>query len=195
MDISNIEKMIAEGNSSYDIAKKINKSQSSVRYWLNKYGLKTNKEQIGRKSSKVWKLKDGDFEKTVIESLSISECLVKLGMSIHPNNYISFKKRCTELKIKIPKAKNAEYKRDTILRVNSSSGRSSVKSKILREKLLEYSCQICMIGATWNDKPLGLTLDHINGISNDHRIKNLRFICPNCNRQLTTYCNKNLKER
>ena len=32
-----------------------------------------------------------------------------------------------------------------------------------------------------------LVLDHINGINNDHRLKNLQFVCPNCNSQLSTF--------
>jgi hypothetical protein len=34
-------------------------------------------------------------------------------------------------------------------------------------------------------------LDHINGIRNDHRISNLRFLCPNCDSQTSTFCGKN----
>lgn len=38
-----------------------------------------------------------------------------------------------------------------------------------------------------------MRLDHINGIPNDNRKVNLRFICPNCDSQLDTYCGKNTK--
>lgn len=33
----------------------------------------------------------------------------------------------------------------------------------------------------------------MNGISNDHRLFNLRFLCPNCHSQTSTYCGKQLK--
>jgi len=36
-------------------------------------------------------------------------------------------------------------------------------------------------------------LDHINGINNDHRLENLRWVCPNCNSQLSTFAGKNVK--
>ena len=39
-----------------------------------------------------------------------------------------------------------------------------------------------------------LILDHINGINNDHRLENLRFVCPNCNIQLDTNCGKKNKK-
>ena len=32
-----------------------------------------------------------------------------------------------------------------------------------------------------------------NGKNNDHRIENLRFLCPNCHSQTATYAGKNKK--
>src|SRR5262249_19062621 len=32
----------------------------------------------------------------------------------------------------------------------------------------------------WNDKPLILQLDHVNGNSSDDRLENLQLLCPNC---------------
>jgi hypothetical protein len=39
---------------------------------------------------------------------------------------------------------------------------------------------------------MALILDHINGIGNDHRIENLRVVCPNCAATLDTHCGRNL---
>ena len=37
-------------------------------------------------------------------------------------------------------------------------------------------------------------LDHINGVSNDNRLENLRIVCPNCAATLDTHCGrKNLR--
>lgn len=38
-----------------------------------------------------------------------------------------------------------------------------------------------------------MTLDHINGDNHDDRIENLRWICPNCASQLSTFAGKNNK--
>ena len=43
------------------------------------------------------------------------------------------------------------------------------------------------------NKKISLILDHINGVHNDNRITNLRFVCPNCNATLDTHCGKNKK--
>lgn len=72
----------------------------------------------------------------------------------------------------------------------STVARHNVKRRILREGLIEYRCGICGIEPFWNGKPMVLILDHINGINNDHRLENLRFICSNCDSQLPTYKNR-----
>ena len=39
---------------------------------------------------------------------------------------------------------------------------------------------------------MSLVLDHINGVSNDHRLENLRIVCPNCAATLDTHCGRNI---
>jgi len=39
---------------------------------------------------------------------------------------------------------------------------------------------------------MSLVLDHINGVSNDNRIENLRMVCANCAATLDTHCGRNL---
>lgn len=56
---------------------------------------------------------------------------------------------------------------------------------------IEYVCSICGQKPEWNGKPLTLTLDHINGNNHDDRLENLRWVCPNCDRQLDTFGSKN----
>ena len=58
---------------------------------------------------------------------------------------------------------------------------------------IEHKCQICGLGPEWNKKSLTLQVDHINGDNSDHRLENLRFLCPNCHTQTDTFCWKNVK--
>jgi len=61
-----------------------------------------------------------------------------------------------------------------------------VKQAILKMGLKEYHCSECGI-VDWRDKRLSLELDHINGNSRDHRLENLRFLCPNCHSQTPNF--------
>jgi hypothetical protein len=65
-----------------------------------------------------------------------------------------------------------------------------LKKRLLSEGLKENRCDICGI-TEWNNKELFMQLDHIDGDSHNHRIENLRMVCPNCHSQTHTYCGKN----
>lgn len=70
---------------------------------------------------------------------------------------------------------------EDILIENSSygAGSSTLKKRLFKEGLLRDECYICGI-THWCGKKLSLQLDHINGVSNDNRLTNLRILCPNC---------------
>ena len=68
--------------------------------------------------------------------------------------------------------------------------RSGIRRRIIEENLLPYKCNECGI-SEWNGKKLSLHLDHINGSGWDHKISNLRLLCPNCHSQTTTYTGRN----
>lgn len=78
---------------------------------------------------------------------------------------------------------------------NSTFTRSHLKTKILKYNLLPHKCSICDMEPKWNDKYLTLQVDHINGNNTDHRIENLRFLCPNCHSQTPTYAGANAFNR
>jgi hypothetical protein len=80
---------------------------------------------------------------------------------------------------------------EEVLVENSSYSRVCVRRRILDNDLIEYRCACCGIGPEWHGKPMPLILDHINGMNNDHRLENLRFVCSNCDSQLDTYKSKN----
>ena len=77
---------------------------------------------------------------------------------------------------------------------NSTFPRHKLKERIIKENLIEYKCDFCNNNGDWNGEKLSLHIDHKNGINNDNRIGNLRFLCPNCHSQTSTYSGKNNKK-
>jgi len=72
---------------------------------------------------------------------------------------------------------------------NSTYDNKELKKRIIRQNRLEYKCSSCSV-TEWMGQPLTLQLDHINGVNTDNRIKNLRFMCPNCHSQTPTWGRK-----
>jgi hypothetical protein len=75
---------------------------------------------------------------------------------------------------------------------DSKITRAAVRRRILQDALIPYECSECEMDPRWRGKPMSLILDHINGVNNDHRLDNLRFLCGNCNQQTPTFCGRNL---
>ena len=87
-----------------------------------------------------------------------------------------------------------KYPDYVIFAENSTYSRHCLKDRILQRNLIKYRCECCKIGPEWMGKPMPLILDHINGVNNDNRLENLRFVCSNCDTQLETYKSKNRKK-
>lgn len=88
-----------------------------------------------------------------------------------------------------------KFSDDKVFVENSTYRRLSIKRRLLSDHGFEYVCACCGIGPEWQGKPMPLILDHINGINNDNRLENLRFVCSNCDSQLDTYKSKNRKKK
>lgn len=71
----------------------------------------------------------------------------------------------------------------------TDSNRGAIR-KALIHLGVEYKCACCNI-SEWNNKPLSLTLNHIDGNASNNTIENFQFLCPNCDSQTEFYKSKN----
>ena len=134
-----------------------------------------------------------ELQIVVKNSTSIAEALRKLGYQYtRGTNYQLFRKICKE--------KGIDYshftgqKKGTVIRTeqnvfckDSTASQTTLRSWYLKGNYSKYQCAICGI-STWNGQELTLRLDHINGDNKDDRLENLRWVCPNCDSQLDTFC-------
>jgi hypothetical protein len=77
-----------------------------------------------------------------------------------------------------------------VLVERSTYPRKDVKRRLLAEGLKEPKCELCGQGEIWRGRPMSMILDHINGVRDDHRLENLRMVCPNCAATLDTHCGR-----
>lgn len=154
--------------------------------------------------NKIYKLTDEEFVDLVKSSLNTSEVLFKLGYTTKGNSwgYSQVKQRMVDLNLsgkdfrgKTTAAAINDSKKinkDKLFCKGSKHARNILRKTIIQENLIPYKCAICGI-IEWQGKTLSLELDHINGENNDNRLENLRFLCPNCHSQTTTYGSRNQK--
>ena len=153
-------------------------------------------------TNKIYELTDEQFVDLIKNSINISEVLFKLGYSVNGNSWglSQVRRRMDDLNLNhtafkgkssmAQKNKEKYLTADDLFKENCKHNRNSLRRFIINNSLLQYKCAICGV-REWNGKTLSLELDHINGINNDNRLENLRFLCPNCHSQTTTYGSRN----
>lgn len=165
------------------------------------------KKEIKRRAKRsiIWKMEKEDLAKLTKQSSSLGEILKIFGLENKGGNSRTLKRRLDEenidyshIKLGLNSNKGRKFYVESLsfeelFRENSPHGRSTLKKYIIKNSLIPYKCSKCGLENLWNGKPLVLILDHINGIPNDDRLENLRFLCPNCNSQEDTFAGKNVK--
>lgn len=163
-----------------------------------------------KKRSPIWLMSKEQFEALIKNSQSFGQALKAFGLVNKGRNNSTLKKRCevdcidiSHIKLGVGSNKGRKFKQKrfsledalTFVFIEDSpfDRRTSIRY-IERYNLLEYKCE-CGCEGTWNGKELKLQLDHVNGISNDNTLKNLRWICPNCHSQTSTFAGKNKRQK
>ncbi len=149
---------------------------------------------------------DEQLVHAVENSLSIRMVIIKLGLVPAGGNYDQVKTRIKMLSLDTSHFTGMGWhtgnrvramvpaKPLTQLLVNGSDVQSyKLKKKLFAKELKHPKCELCGWAAISEDGRIPVELDHINGISNDNRIENLRILCPNCHSLQLTHRGKNKK--
>lgn len=141
------------------------------------------------------RIEKNTFIKICNESISMAEASAKLGL-----HFNSFKKRAIELNCYNTNQSGVGMKKlmpkiplREIIYENKHPQYQTYKLKLrlIEEGILKNVCKCCGLENNWNGKKIELELDHIDGDSKNHNLKNLRLLCPNCHSQTETFRSKN----
>lgn len=142
---------------------------------------------------------DEEFARIVADSTNYTNCLLNLGYNAKSGSILALlKQRIKELNLDISHfqiSTPTERTVDNIFIENSTADQKTLRKWYLQGEYTPYQCSICGQLPEWQNKPLTLILDHINGENKDDRLENLRWVCPNCNQQLDTTNGKNKKHK
>lgn len=146
-----------------------------------------------------------DLRKFAKEVRSIRQLLSKLGLVEAGGNYAQIKKYLHFYKINTTQFKGRGWSKglkgigkplvplEKILVKNNPFQSYKLKKRLFAAGFKKESCEICGWAKRTGDGRLPLELDHINGDSRDHRLDNLRILCPNCHSLQTTHRGRNRK--
>lgn len=66
-----------------------------------------------------------------------------------------------------------------------------LKNRLLKACIIKNICGECGI-SEWNGKQINIELDHVDGNRTNHRLNNLKMLCPNCHSQTSTFRARNI---
>jgi len=164
MQKQNLQNFINSGLSYSGIASAVGVSISTIRYWMRFYSLSTLRSKHNRKS----------------EEFVCINCTKIFTLLKYKKNVKFCGRIC-----------NSEFIRKTSIdKLVAGKPLSPTTVRSIMLKCEENRCKICS-NDTWNDKPIPLVVDHIDGNSDNNYKTNLRLICNNCDAQLSTYKARN----
>lgn len=148
-------------------------------------------------TAKVDLLSKEELEDIVKSSRTLQEVLKKIGYSsVSGANRKTVQTRIDKYNIStahftIGVGKGIKRTEENVFCKNSTATQATLRKWYIKGNYTEYKCSICGQQPFWNGKELSLTLDHIDGDNTNDILTNLRWVCPNCDRQLETFGSKN----
>jgi hypothetical protein len=180
------------------------KTLANLRKWAQRWDIPTEHLPESRPVSHRTRFSEEQLREAIAASRSWSETLRRLHYRSAGGNWKTLKKyaalweidtshfdpRAASIEALRRAAQNNKRPLEEILVENSTFHRGHLKRRLLEEGLLEPYCELCGQGEIWRGERMSLILDHRNGVPNDHRLDNLRLLCPNCAATLSTHCGR-----
>lgn len=203
-----IREMLLKGYNYGEISREVGVASSTIAYHAQRLGLR---QRTFERKTHDWP----EIQKFYDEGHTVSEVVERFGLcwslitdAKRRKDFILADTNCPERKLALAlkrremqengRKRTREAEISTVLMRDSRHSTGVVRRIVVRNELLPYfcsneKCQLHGSPAVWAGEEIVLHLDHVNGVRNDHRIENLRWLCPNCHSQTKTYCGRNKK--
>lgn len=140
-----------------------------------------------------------DVQLAVADACCMTDVLKALGLAPHGGNSKTVKRIIEEHDIDVShfnvgialQRGKKRWTYEEIFVVGSAIPRPSLSRYVERFNVLPYQCVGCGNTGVWNGVKLRLSVDHIDGVSDNNTVTNLRYLCPNCHSQTDTFGGKN----
>jgi DNA-binding CsgD family transcriptional regulator len=169
-----VERLLAEGLSRGEIARRLGLSKSTVSYHARRLGAPVDERGARRYD---WKIVQTYYD----AGHSVAECVEAFGFS--KQTWHAAKQRGDIV------ARGHAMPLEELLAGGIPRARFNIKRRLIAEGLKVAGCEHCGI-REWLGAPLSFALHHINGDRHDNRLENLQLLCPNCHSQTKNFAGR-----
>jgi transposase-like protein len=169
-----VERLLSDGASQNEVARRLGVSKSTVAYHARRLGRPVD-ERCNRRYD--WT----EVQRYYDLGHSVTECVAHFGFSRETWNSARKRGDVTARPIGKPLEQ---------LLVEGATSRFNLKRRILATGLKENQCESCGL-TSWRGEPIAMALHHVNGDGDDNRLENLRLVCPNCHSQTDNFAGRN----
>lgn len=126
---------------------------------------------------------DDDIRAAVASSTSLAQTLRKLNLKPAGGNYQTIKLKISRLGLNTDHFTGKAWNKGLFLK-DSVRSKKSIKRRLLNQ--FGHKCQRCLL-TEWNDAPIPLEIEHIDGNNLNNAMDNLDLLCCNCHAQTQTW--------
>jgi hypothetical protein len=166
-----VRRLLAEGLNANQIATRLGKAKSTIAYHKRRLGL-TPDARFSRRHD--W----AQVQRFYDAGNSRRKCMEHFGFG-RDAWYSAIRRGLLAVRV-VPTPL------EQLLVNGKRRSRHNIKLRLIAAGVKESRCEQCGI-SEWRDRPLSMSLHHINGDRHDNRLQNLELLCPNCHSQTPNF--------
>jgi len=137
---------------------------------------------------KYTRWKKETLEPIVLKSKTYAECLRHMNLVQAGGNFATLQRNIDKYNINTEHMLGQAHNRGKKIKTFDDLIKpSTIKKRLISE--MGHQCKKCKL-ETWNDQPITLELEHIDGNNRNNLRENLTLLCPNCHSQTPTWRNR-----